>query len=647
MKIERAYSTITIKAVNEEQRTIEGIATTPTPDRMQDIVELDGMEFKLPMPFLYQHDSRKPIGNVTYAKAVDGKMMVKIQVAQAGVAEYIDEAWSVIKAGLVRGLSIGFRSLEQSYDNVTGGFHFIRSEWMELSAVTIPANAEATILAVKSLDTQLRAASGVRAQNVFRLDAINNLPGATGSPRTKTLTIKEQIVQFTNKRALADSRVEEIMGKAATEGRTLDAAEQEEYDTLMLEVKATDAHIVRLKTHEGALAARATAVTAQTVEHNERAGNPRATGIITLESNLPKGTGFTRMVGALVQSKGDVERAAGYAERRWKDSSPEVALVLRSVVDAGDTTTSGWASQLVPAAQQLQNEFLELLRPATILGRIPNLRKVPFNIAVPLQTGDGTYGWTGEGAAAPVGQLTLSSATLAWAKANGIIAITKELALLSSPDAEAIVRNSMIKGCARFLDQQFVGSAAAVANVSPAGSLNGISSTAVSGTTAAAFLLDMNTLLGKFITNNQDPTNLVILMSATTALAVSLMKSSLGTRLYPEISLKQLADGTNGTLLGLPVIVSQNVSSKIIAINADDILMADGNQITVDVSDQASVEMDTVPALGEDSPVSAISTLKSFWQNGLIGLKVERFITWKVARTSAVEYLTAVAYTPS
>src|SRR5687768_5500710 len=65
----RAYSVIEWKAVDEDQRIIEGIATTPKTDRMGDIVEPEGAEYTLPIPFLWQHDSRSPVGYVTRAKA--------------------------------------------------------------------------------------------------------------------------------------------------------------------------------------------------------------------------------------------------------------------------------------------------------------------------------------------------------------------------------------------------------------------------------------------------------------------------------------------------------------------------------------------------------------------------------------------------
>jgi phage terminase large subunit-like protein len=73
----------------------------------------------------------------------------------------LDEAWQSIKLGLVRGLSIGFTSKEHSYIEETYGIHFLKWNWLELSAVTIPANQEASITSIKSIDRQVLAASGL------------------------------------------------------------------------------------------------------------------------------------------------------------------------------------------------------------------------------------------------------------------------------------------------------------------------------------------------------------------------------------------------------------------------------------------------------------------------------------------------------
>ena len=123
----RMHSLLEIKAVDAERRIITGIATTPTPDSYNDIVELDGVEYDLPMPFLYQHNSRMPIGNVIAAKKTKDALEITVQIAKLddpSAAPFVEEAWALIssKPPLVRGLSIGFRALEEAWMSDAGGF---------------------------------------------------------------------------------------------------------------------------------------------------------------------------------------------------------------------------------------------------------------------------------------------------------------------------------------------------------------------------------------------------------------------------------------------------------------------------------------------------------------------------------------------
>src|SRR5262249_24621212 len=123
--LNRAYSLLSIKRADDETRTIVGMATTPTPDRLEDIVEPDGAQFKLPMPLLWQHDSAQPIGHVTSATISKDGIEIIAQIAK-GVTDRIDEAWKLIKAGLVSGLSIGFKPLKVEPIKDTLGLRFLK-----------------------------------------------------------------------------------------------------------------------------------------------------------------------------------------------------------------------------------------------------------------------------------------------------------------------------------------------------------------------------------------------------------------------------------------------------------------------------------------------------------------------------------------
>lgn len=160
----RAYSLLNIKSIQEDQRVIEGIASTPMPDRCGDIVNPLGAKFKLPLPLLWQHDSTQPIGEVEFAKPSKDGIPYRARIAQLDEAgtlkDRLDEAWQSIKLGLVRAVSIGFNPLKYAFLS-EGGIEFDEWEWLELSAVTIPANADAIISTIKAFDRDQRIAAGV------------------------------------------------------------------------------------------------------------------------------------------------------------------------------------------------------------------------------------------------------------------------------------------------------------------------------------------------------------------------------------------------------------------------------------------------------------------------------------------------------
>lgn len=153
--MKKAYSLLQVKSFDAEQRIIKGIASTPSPDRSDDIVDPQGAKFALPIPFLWQHMHSQPIGEVTEAVITDKGIEVTVQIAkieeEGKLKDRIDEAWQSIKSGLVKGLSIGFRGITVEDIPRSWGLHFKEWEWFELSAVTVPANAEASITEIKTI----------------------------------------------------------------------------------------------------------------------------------------------------------------------------------------------------------------------------------------------------------------------------------------------------------------------------------------------------------------------------------------------------------------------------------------------------------------------------------------------------------------
>jgi len=148
----KIWSTLEIKSIDDSLRIIKGVASTPSTDHAGDIVEPKGAQFTLPIPLLSQHDHSSPIGMVRSARVTDQGIEIEAEIAKDSGLDYVEKAWGQIKSGLVRGLSIGFRATKAEPIKGTGGLRFLKWKWLELSAVTIPCNAEASITSVKRFD---------------------------------------------------------------------------------------------------------------------------------------------------------------------------------------------------------------------------------------------------------------------------------------------------------------------------------------------------------------------------------------------------------------------------------------------------------------------------------------------------------------
>lgn len=651
----RAHALIELKAIDEGKRTFTGVASTITVDRMGDIVEPQGAEFKLPLPLLWQHDKNQPIGWIRKAKVFKDHIEVQGEVANIAeppsLKDELDKIWAKLKAQLVRGLSIGFVPKEWNEIKGTWGLRFTKWDWIELSAVTIPANSEANIQVIRSLDAaRLLAVSGAQASD--RQPTTQTAPAVAGQSKGKQMNIQESIASFELKRKAATDRMEELFKTAVDDGnRTLTKEEQDEYDQLETDVAEIDKHLKRARQLEKTMVSKATEVRV-TVDRSD--DNPAATSAATRQnivlygkSQVPKGTAFTRYCMALARAKGVRADALDYASQ-WKDSTPEVfasirddaaAMIQKAAMTAGTTTDADWAEPLV-IYQNMASEFIDLLRPATILGRMGRLRRVPFNISVAGKTQGSTVGWVGQGKGKPVSELAFNEVTLGFAKAAGIVVITEELARFSTPSAEALIRQDMIDTMAQFLDEQFIDpSVAAVANVSPASILNGVAAQKVSstGSTVALVTADVKSVFDLFAAADVGTDTGVWVMRPSEAIALSMLRTSQDVFAFPTIN----AEG--GTWFGYPVITSNSVpytasGGAIIAfIKQNEIFVADEGGVRIDVSNQASLQMDSAPSDGAQS-------LVSLWQNNLIGIRAERFINWQRRRDTGVAYIDATHY---
>ena len=632
--IHRAYAQLEVRALDGEQRAIEGLATSPTTDRMGDVIEPMGATFANPLALLLYHDAKKPVGAATMGQPSETGIAFRASIpaiAEPGtLRDRVEEAWQSVKSRppLIRGVSIGFRPLEGGVQMMKGGgLRFTKIEILELSLVAIPANAEASIHTIKAFDLQRSTAA-----------------------MSTTLTTLEQIQSYTSMREASAARMRDLMGTAAAAGVTLDEAQSTEYDAAKVKVDELQKHLDRLSALEASNRAAAVPADGRSREAaaDSRSADPaRPRTPIFLRQNLDPGIEFARMVMCRLvafQHQFSISPLA-VAKARYPDNHRIHQYLERAAVPAGTTTDPNWAGALVDYTN-LTQEFIAWLRPQTIIGKfgtggIPSLQAVPFNVGIIGQTSGGAGYWVGEGKAKPLTKFSYDRQALGPSKVAAISVITDELARTSSPSAEQLVRDGLRDALVERLDIDFVDPAkAAVANVSPASITNGVTPlVSTAGTTPDSIRADLAAILQAFVVSNQNVGDLVLVLPNALALQLSLMTNAMGTPEFPGMTLQ------GGTLVGIPAIASQYAHTTaagdmVIALNAKAIGLADDGAVAIEASREASLEMSDTPT--GDSVAPTPTQLVSMWQTNSLALKAERFINWKKLRSGAVVFMNHV-----
>jgi phage head maturation protease len=110
------------------------------------VVEPIGATFADSIPLLLHHDSRLPVGTVKLNKATKAGITFEAQlpdISEPGtLKDRIEEAWASVKAGLIRGVSIGFRALDDGIEVMKNGRQSDRAPSCEPESSSLEANHE-------------------------------------------------------------------------------------------------------------------------------------------------------------------------------------------------------------------------------------------------------------------------------------------------------------------------------------------------------------------------------------------------------------------------------------------------------------------------------------------------------------------------
>lgn len=159
----RLNTELEIKSLDEHGRFAGYASVFGVVDSQHDVVMPGAFTFTLEqragqIKLLWQHLWGEPIGVITklFEDArglyIEGQLLMDVARAK--------EAYALMKAGVVKGLSIGYTPGRWKRDPDSGVRQLQSVDLWEISLVTTPANAAAQVTVVKSDEEQLRR-SGV------------------------------------------------------------------------------------------------------------------------------------------------------------------------------------------------------------------------------------------------------------------------------------------------------------------------------------------------------------------------------------------------------------------------------------------------------------------------------------------------------
>ena len=610
-------------------------------DRMGDVIEPKGWmldHFKSHPIALFNHDTDQVIGKWADVRIEGGQLRGELELAEAGTSPLVDTVRALVRQNILRAVSVGFRPVEKSplnedADKYYGPFRFTKSELLECSLVSVPANPNA-LSTVKSLNLP-----GDIVAEVFCKPADENRSRTTGksakylAPQgTKMKPLSERIEHAQIEYNANQDRLQEL-----AELDTLDDTAQAEIEERTLNRDTISRQIDTLKKLETGLASQR-ASSEQRMQAPAIIRTPHALRKLDPRDHIYRA--MTTHFIAKMQQK-TIEEVL--RERYPGDEG--TGAVLKTAVGPALTTQATWAAELVGTAIA---DFLNQLPITTIYPRLSSKGikftfgrngtiRIPGRSATPTINGS----FVGEGQPIPVRKLGLTAIPLTPKKMAVISEFTREMALHSTPAIEGVIRQAINDDTAVAIDTVLI-DAVAADTIRPAGLRNGVSGLTPSVATAAfdKMIADIKALIAPIVAA-RGGRDLVLLMNTAQSLSLSWVVTPNGEFVF--------ADVQDGTLRNLTVITSTTVpAGMLIMLDASEFASVTGDAPEFDVSDVATIhEEDTTPlpiATGAQGSGVLATPTRSLWQTASIGIRMMVDMNWTMRRTSMVSWMTGVTW---
>ncbi|MBO1110681.1 phage major capsid protein [Bordetella petrii] len=295
------------------------------------------------------------------------------------------------------------------------------------------------------------------------------------------------------------------------------------------------------------------------------------------------------------------------ASTRWSDAT----RIERALDVMGTGNQPGLAGGAIAA------DYMDAVRPATIVGRLPLLRQIPLYTRMVTGTGTTAY-WINE--ADPKTPTTASYAnggSLKPYKVAALAVVTQEL--VKASEVDTLLTRDLNASLVEAVDLAFISpSNAGVVGERPASVTN--AATAIPATNDPA--VDIAALIDAF--------------AGKLETAAFVMNPRIAARLNLRGRAFETIHALGGSLVGIPVVTSSAVpfdsaGSPIALLDQDGIEISGLDDATLRTSEQAIV----FTAEGD--------TATSLWQSDLIGYLAETPVAWR-ARTGSVAVINGASY---
>lgn len=158
------HITFQVKQAKEEG-LLEGWANvytvngSPFIDRHGDTLVKGSLSNPVHVPVLIGHDPQKPVGRAYLEEREQGgkygiwaKIKLALDADSTVLYNRAKEAYDLVKHGIMTKMSIGFRPLKQSYEQIKGQTVRVISDvdMLEVSLTTTPSNAESNVVSAKN-----------------------------------------------------------------------------------------------------------------------------------------------------------------------------------------------------------------------------------------------------------------------------------------------------------------------------------------------------------------------------------------------------------------------------------------------------------------------------------------------------------------